>query len=144
MRNVKTLLFLSTALSAAALGYAQTGEPRADDFEITRWTIDGGGVMFSAGGDFELSGTIGQPDAGSMSGGEGEFELTGGFWFETPQGDCNDTGCVNLLDYSDLEACLSGPAGGLPAPECNCFDLDGDSDVDLSDAAQFQQTFTGG
>ena len=148
MRNTRMLLSLATALSAAALGYAQPGEIRADDFEISRWTIDGGGVMQSAGGEFELSGTIGQPDAGTMSSGEGEFELTGGFWFETPPGDCNDTGCVDLIDYADIvdefEPCLSGPGGGLPLPECNCFDLDGDNDVDLSDIAQFQNAFTGG
>lgn len=34
--------------------------------------------MRSTGGEFELSGTIGQPDAGKMSG--GDFTLTGGFW----------------------------------------------------------------
>ncbi len=48
---------------------------------IPWWTIDAGGGMRSTGGDFELSGTIGQPDAGTMSG--GDFELTGGFWAAT-------------------------------------------------------------
>ncbi len=35
--------------------------------EISRYTIDGGGVMFSTGGNFVLSGTIGQSaeDAGA-------------------------------------------------------------------------------
>ena len=63
-----------------------TGESLADfaarknvaGFEITWYSIDGGGGMRSTGGDFELSGTIGQPDAGRMSG--GDFTLTGGFW----------------------------------------------------------------
>ena len=32
----------------------------------------------SAGGSFSLNGTIGQPDAGAMSG--GNFSLAGGFW----------------------------------------------------------------
>jgi hypothetical protein len=50
----------------------------ADVFEIPWWTIDGGGVMRSEGGAFELSGTIGQPDAGQAA--AGSFELTGGFW----------------------------------------------------------------
>ncbi len=36
----------------------------ADDFDLDRWTIDGGGEMRSVGGGYELSGTIGQPDAG--------------------------------------------------------------------------------
>jgi hypothetical protein len=33
-----------------------------------------------AGGDFELSGTIGQPDASTIILVGGDFELTGGFW----------------------------------------------------------------
>lgn len=114
----------------------------AEDFEVSRSTIDGGGMMFSTGGDFELSGTIGQPDAGVMSG--GEFELAGGFWFPLSLDDCNSDGWVNLNDYDDFDGCLSGPRGGLPQPECNCFDLDNDGDVDLSDVGRFQVGFTGG
>jgi len=100
--------------------------------------------MRSAGGDFELSGTIGQPDAGVMIGGEGEFELSGGFWFEEPPDDCNSDGWVDLIDYDDFDDCLSGPEGGLLLQECNCFDLDGDDDIDLFDIALFQGAFTGG
>lgn len=117
------------------------GSTLADDFEITRSTIDGGGVMRSTGGEFELSGTIGQPDAGTMSG--GGFDLTGGFWFPLSLDDCNSDGWVDLIDYDDFDGCLSGPNGGLPLPECNCFDLDGDNDVDLSDVRQFQHAFNG-
>jgi hypothetical protein len=40
-------------------------------------TIDGGGGT-STGGVYSVSGTIGQPDAGRMSG--GNFTLDGGFW----------------------------------------------------------------
>ena len=113
----------------------------ADDFEISRSTIDGGGVMFSVGGDFELSGTIGQPDAGVMEG-DG-LTLTGGLWFEEPPDDCNSDGWVNLIYYDDFDECLLGPEGGLREPECNCFDLDVDNDVDLHDIARFQSEFTG-
>ncbi|MHC4696913.1 MAG: hypothetical protein ACYTFA_09235 [Planctomycetota bacterium] len=112
------------------------------EYDMSRRTNDGGGVMFSTGGDFELSGTIGQPDAGVMTG-DG-LSLSGGFWFEEPPGDCNSTGNVNLLDYGDLKACLSGPGGGLLMPGCNCFDVDNDEDVDLSDMALFQISFTNG
>ena len=41
-------------------------------------TIDGGGVSESAGGVYTLGGTIGQPDAGSLAG--GNYALRGGFW----------------------------------------------------------------
>jgi hypothetical protein len=129
-------------LTVIPLGVAMAASLIADDFEISRSTIDGGCTMFSAGGDFELSGTIGQPDAGVMEG-DG-FTLTGGFWFGEPPDDCNSDGWVDLLDYSDFDECLSGPDGGLPEPGCSCFDLDTDGDIDLHDAARFQAEFTGG
>jgi hypothetical protein len=46
-------------------------------YSIDWFTIDGGGGT-STGGVYSVSGTIGQPDAGTMSG--GNFSLTGGFW----------------------------------------------------------------
>ena len=57
-------------------------------FSIDLHTIDGGGGT-STGGVFRVSGTIGQPDAGTMS--SGNFSLVGGFWsllsaLQTPGG----------------------------------------------------------
>ena len=145
MKHATMLMSLVTALSVTVLDHAQRGETRADDFEISRSTINGGGVMLSSGGEFELSGTIGQPDAGVMEG-EG-FTLTGGFWFETPPGDCNETGGVDLFDHSAMveepDPCLTGPEGSLP-DECRCHDIDRDGDVDLADVARFQVEFTCG
>jgi hypothetical protein len=115
------------------------GLAAADEFEISRSTIDGGGVMFSAATDFELSGTIGQPDAGSMSG--GEFELTGGFWFAIPLGDCEDDGDVDLFDYAGFEACITGPGQAVDFG-CRCYDVDRNGTVDLADFAVTQATFT--
>lgn len=113
------------------------------DYEMVRWTVDGGGVMRNNDGHFELSGTAGQPDAGVMSG--GVFTLAGGFWFESPPDDCNDTGNVELYDHQDFIACFTGPDPAGPMIwECACFDLDGDGDIDLIDAARLQQSFTGG
>lgn len=64
-------------LLAFASGFVLAGE----EFDIPWYTIDAGGEMVSAGGEFELSGTIGQWDATEareLSG--GEWHLTGGFW----------------------------------------------------------------
>ena len=47
------------------------------DYSIDWYTIDGGGGQ-SSGGDFILTGTIGQPDAAYSRG--GNYELLGGFW----------------------------------------------------------------
>jgi hypothetical protein len=41
-------------------------------------TIDGGGAMGTGGPGVALSGTVGQPDAGTVSG--GRWTLSGGFW----------------------------------------------------------------
>jgi hypothetical protein len=51
-----------------------------DDFDLDWHTIDGGGEMFAAAGDFTLSGTIGQPDANINVMTGGDFSLSGGFW----------------------------------------------------------------
>jgi hypothetical protein len=51
--------------------------PVAAQYAIPWHTIDGGGGT-STGGVYSLSGTIGQQDAGKMSG--GNFSVTGGFW----------------------------------------------------------------
>ena len=122
----------TTALLVAA------GPP---EFEITRSTIDGGGVMRSSGGEYELSSTIGQPDAGVMTG--GDFELVGGFWFELPPTDCNDDGIVGLLDHETFTSCLSGPNGGIDASPCPCFDVDGDGDITMNDYSKLQAGFSG-
>ncbi len=124
-----SLVILTIALTPAA---------PAADLTIDWYTIDGGGKISSTGGGFELSATIGQADAGVSTG--GGFQLTGGFWFEQPPGDCNATGIADLLDHADFADCLTGPGGGLPTPDCNCFDVDGDGD--LFDAALIQESFS--
>lgn len=108
------------------------------EMDLSWHSIDGGGVMRGTGGDFELSGTIGQHDAGRLSG--GTFELTGGFWFEVAPSDCNEDGVVNTVDHKNFGDCLSGPAGSLDAG-CGCFDFDGDSRITLIDFATLQEMF---
>jgi len=49
----------------------------AQSYSIDWFTVDGGGGT-STGGVYSLSGTIGQPDAGTMSG--GNYTIQGGFW----------------------------------------------------------------
>lgn len=66
LRVVFSLAFVALAVDAAQGQYA-----------IDWFTIDGGGGT-STGGLYSVTGTIGQPDAGTMSG--GQFTLEGGFW----------------------------------------------------------------
>jgi len=124
-------------ISAVSRGLAQ-------DFNLSWNTVDGGGAMLTTGGGFELSGTIGQPDAGAMTG--GAFELVGGFWSlasagaPSAPGDCDADGDVDLTDFTFFAGCLVGPGGGL-GPECGCLDLDGNGDVNLLDFSEFQLVF---
>lgn len=70
----------SLALSALILGGLATAAraQSGGQFDLSWCTIDDGGGT-SAAGQFTLTGTIGQPDAGiTLSG--GQFSLTGGFW----------------------------------------------------------------
>lgn len=46
-------------------------------YEISWFSVDGGGGG-SAGGVYALVGSVGQPDAGALSG--GGYSLVGGFW----------------------------------------------------------------
>lgn len=72
MRYVMNLILIG---SSASLASAQ--------FAVDWFTLDGGGGA-AAGGVYLLKGTIGQPDAGPMSG--GPFSLVGGFWAALPAG----------------------------------------------------------
>jgi hypothetical protein len=47
-------------------------------YDLSWWSVDSGGATFSTGGAYELGGTIGQPDAGTLTG--GGYTLGGGFW----------------------------------------------------------------
>jgi len=131
----------SIACWMGALCFVGAGLALAQEYDLSRHTIDGGGVLHSTGGAFELSGTIGQPDAGEMTG--GVFSLTGGFWFPLIAGDADEDGGVTLFDLELLTACMTGDAGGPTAAPCLSFDADRDDDVDLRDAGNFQRAFSG-
>jgi hypothetical protein len=73
---MKMYLCVLLTLLVSVYAYAQ---PAGGDFVITSSTIDGGGAR-SSGGDFSLTGTIGQHDASIQSSAGGSFLLAGGFW----------------------------------------------------------------
>jgi hypothetical protein len=71
------LLLLGTA---ALLPLDLTGAAQAPEstYEISWWTVDGGGITNAMGGGYSLGATAGQPDAGLLAG-DG-YSLSGGFW----------------------------------------------------------------
>jgi hypothetical protein len=74
------LALLVAAIVGAGAVFAQTG----GGYDLTWSTIDGGGGG-SAGGGYQLTGTLGQPDAGATLSGGG-YSLSGGFWSSAPAG----------------------------------------------------------
>jgi hypothetical protein len=114
-------------------------------FDLTWHTIDGGAETSSGVGGIELAGTIGQPDSGTVLTGGG-FELTGGFWAAAgavAPGDRDGDGDVDLDDYAQFPACMTGPDSGPYDAGCDAFDFEFDGDVDLGDFATLQEVFTG-
>ena len=113
--------------------FASIAEAQLD---ISWFTIDGGGLMSSAGGAFSLSGTIGQSDAQtapSMSG--GVFQITGGFWAVSQvcfcPGDLNGDGNKDGRDIQQFVACV------LAAGNCPCADVDQVNGLTLADVPVF-------
>jgi hypothetical protein len=91
-------LALAIGLLVAGVALAQTGA----GFDLTWWTVDGGGGTVSGGG-YTLTGTAGQPEPGPALSG-GEYTLLSGFWpggGEAPSCDVPLTGVT-----------LSGPSSG--------------------------------
>ncbi len=122
-----------------AIGLVATQPALAQDFDLSWHTIDGGGGT-SSGADFVLAGTIGQPDAGALIG--GDFELVGGFWpgafiDAACFGDLTGDGEVGLSDLTIVLANFGTPSGALPEDG----DLDGNGTVDLSDLALMLSVF---
>jgi len=94
------------------------------DYSISWYTIDSGGGT-SSGGQYSLTGTIGQPDAGYHY--EGPCELLGGFWIGGPL--C----IVNLEQFATFAShWLDGPCNESNG-WCNGADLDQANDVDTTD-----------
>jgi hypothetical protein len=113
---------------------AIAGVASAADFDLSWHTFDASAAAF------ELRGTIGQPDAGVMSG--GAFELRGGFWAGVGRpgscfGDLDGDGQVTLTDLSLLLSNFGVPSGAMEGDG----DLDDDGDVDLTDLSLLLSAF---
>ncbi|MAO24606.1 MAG: hypothetical protein CMJ35_15180 [Phycisphaerae bacterium] len=133
--NAVSMLCSLAMCSAAALA-----GPSGGGFEITWYTIDAGGTMNSSGDGFELSGTIGQPDAGPVMTG-GQFSLAGGFWpgvDNAPACPADLTG-DGMLNFFDVSAFLS--AFGAMEP---IADFTGDGMYNFFDVSAFLSAFANG
>jgi len=125
MKPTATLMIPAVIL--LVLGSSRPG--LTAEFAIDWYTIDGGGGTFGTGGGFGLGGTIGQPDAGRMSG--DAFGLFSGFWSWCQPGDFNGDGSLDDQDFAIFLAAF-GRHTGEPAYVSTC-DLDGDGTISLAD-----------
>jgi hypothetical protein len=69
--------FLWLVAGVAILSFLISSPVQAQPYAIN-WWIAGGGGGTSTGGGYALSGTIGQPATGKLSG--GRYSVDGGFW----------------------------------------------------------------
>ncbi len=130
---MKAFRLCSICVSVAVASTTALAAPAGGDLGLDWHTIDCGGAA-SSGGPFVLTGTIGQPDPGVMTG--ASFEIVGGFWAGAVDGgppcpgdvDGNDT-----VDLSDLLAVLSTWGPYEPCPPYVPADIDRNCDVGLSD-----------
>jgi len=122
---------------AAILTLAVASAAQAQ-ISIPWFTVDGGGGS-SSGGTFTIRGTIGQPDAGVMTG--GQYTVSGGFWAGTASShpcdaDFNADGAVDLFDYLDFV--------NVFAINDSSADFNHDTVVDFFDYLDFVAAFAAG
>jgi hypothetical protein len=123
-----TLTVLAAATLLAAATHAQSG----GGYDLSWWTIDGGGITFATGGTFDLGGTVGQPDASNALTG-GAFSLTGGFWFAPAciahNGDVDANGCIDDADLLAVLFAFGNTGSGLGRVDTNCDGVVDDADL---------------
>ena len=88
---------LRHSASGLILFFAPAGRLCAQPFAVDWFTIDGGGT--SARAPFVLSGNVGQPDAGTWSG--GVFVLQGGFWAGAAAVENSEVPTVHIQLFQD-------------------------------------------
>ena len=125
---------LAPLLAAATLSltaaFAQVAGPEGA-FDLSWHTFDSGGGT-SNGGTFEVTGTIGQPDAGPALAG-GVYQVLGGFWAGgvEPVPNCPadvaqpPDGVVNIIDLLYVVSQWGQPGGSA--------DVNGDNVVNILD-----------
>ncbi len=141
---------------AAAFVLALPTAALAQNFSLGWYKVSGGGEMFTTGGNFELSGTIGQHDAATVAMTGGSFELTGGFWagvVADPCAEfvCGDTSCDGMFNGADIDPffeALGDPVAwqaNHPGCELLCVaDINYDGAVNGADIDAFFEALGGG
>ncbi len=113
-----------------------SGRAAGQTFEVAWFSIDAGAATLTGGGNLEASVTIGQPDAGTLSG--GQFEMTGGVWAIASPCDPCDANCDGVIDAYDIEPFIDLLVGANPVRCSSCAgDTNGDGVIDAFDIEPF-------
>lgn len=142
----RQMLACVSAVSMAAISPA----PVFAQYTLVWYRIAGGGENNMSGGPYSLSGTIGQHDAGKLSG--GVYAVSGGFWSGAlPDldvlGDLNCDGAANVLDINPFVLAILDPvAYAATYPGCNRLnaDINGDGAANVLDINPFVALLLGG
>ncbi|MHC5028240.1 MAG: hypothetical protein ACYTGR_15920 [Planctomycetota bacterium] len=104
-RTMHAMLAMTLLLFGISAVRAMPAAGGGGSFSIPWHTIDSGGGT-SSGGQFELSGTIAQPDATETAATGSNLELAGGFWAAgggaACDGDANGDGSVGVEDLVEV------------------------------------------
>jgi hypothetical protein len=129
-------------VSALAFYPSAAGAQSGGAYDLTWSTIDSGGATFSGGGAYAVGGTVGQYDAGQVSG--PPYVLAGGFWGRvgavtaptpTPTlpaciGDCGRDGKVTVDELLTMVSIALGNASVL---DCQGGDANGDNHITVDE-----------
>jgi hypothetical protein len=77
MNKQKTFALCVALLCGLVVAGGVLAMPTAS-YDLSRWTVDGGGGALSIDGGYSLSSTAGQPEVGLLT--DGGYTLSGGFW----------------------------------------------------------------
>jgi hypothetical protein len=128
------LLVIAVALLGVGSAFALAG------YTLDWWTVDGGGATFSTGNSYSLGGSIGQPDAGTSTG--GSYTLIGGFWGGSADIIPPTVALSVSKSGTGSGTVTSNPAGINCGATCS-YSFDNNASVTLTAAPTPGSTFTG-
>src|SRR4051812_22111573 len=129
--------------AALALGACALAAPAHAQISLSWWTVDGGGGTSAGAGGLSLSATVGQCDAGTLSG--GGLTLSGGFWSapgQTCYANCDGSTTAPLLNVADFSCFLQKFAAG--DAYANCDGSAAQPVLNVADFSCFLQRFAAG
>ena len=130
--RMKKTIFTNSLRCFALLALPLATSSVHAQFAIDWFTLDGGGGS-STGGAYTLEGTIGQPDAGVLSG--GSYTVQGGFWSAFAGGSGESLPLLRILrDGANVTLAWPNPSSGFQLQESPSLSAPNWTDVNTAPA----------